>query len=383
MIFLDANASVPPVREARAALLSALDQTAVGGNPSSTHALGRQARRVLDVARDQVAAALSSAGAPASSKDVFFTSGATEGNRLVVDLLVEQGKKRGAPLVVVTTPLEHPSSAKSLQRAAARGELVLRLLPIAGEGVDVGAAVAAGVFVGCDAVVVTAAHNESGVVVDVDAVCAAVEGHVVVVVDAAQSLGRTGPPPARVDAVVCSAHKLGGYAGVGALLMKKRARALPPPWVGGGQENGLRPGTEATALIAAFGAACAVVDDTRRAHAALAPLRDRLEARVVAACAGRAVGASQPRLSNTSAVLFPGVDGDALRLMLDQSGVAVGFGAACSALAPEPSPGLMALGVSADDARRVVRFSLAPGIDDAAVDDAADRVAVIAKKLRP
>lgn len=373
MIFLDANASVPPVPQARAALLSALDVAAVGGNPSSTHALGRATRRLLDVARDQVAQAVA-----ASSKDVFFTSGATEGNRLIVDMLVEQGKKLGRPLVVVTTPLEHPSLQKSLARAAARGELVVKFLPIENEGVVVDK----GVFAGCDAVVVTAAHNESGVVVDVDGVCGVVEDRVVVVVDAAQSLGRIGAPNARVDAVVCSAHKLGGYAGVGAVVLKKRARNLPPPWVGGGQENGLRPGTEAVSLVAAFGAACAVVDDTRVRHAALRPLRDRLEARVVDACGGRALCVSQPRLGNTSAVLFPGVDGDALRLMLDQSGVAVGFGAACSALAPEPSPGLMALGVSAADARRVVRFSLAPGVDEAAIDDAAERIGVVARRLR-
>lgn len=374
MIFLDANASVPPVPAARAALLRALDVVAVGGNPSSTHALGRLTRRLLDEARDAVAAA-----AAASSKEVFFTSGATEGNRLVVDMLLLQAEKKARPLVVVTTPLEHPSLQKPLQRAAARGLIELRLCDIVDERVVVDAARVKG----ADAVVVTAAHNETGLVIDLDAVAAVVDEGCIVVVDAAQSLGRIGAPPARVDAIVCSAHKLGGYAGAGALVLRHRARALSPPWVGGGQENGLRPGTENVVAIAAFGAACSVVDATRAAHQALAPLRDSLEARVIAACGGRALCAAWPRLPNTSAIFFPGVDGEALRLWLDQSGVAVGFGSACSAMAPEPSPGLLALGFSAEDARRVVRFSLAPGVDEAAIDDAAARVAVVAHKLKP
>jgi cysteine desulfurase len=371
VILLDANASVPPLPVAREALLRALD---VEGNPSSPHAPGRAARRLLDEARDQVAAACK-----ASSKDVFFTSGASEGNRLIADMLIEAGARRGKPFVVVTSPLEHPSTFKPLERAAGRGQIVLRHLPIQNEAVVVDAA--GGRLQGvhdADALVITAAHNETGLVIDLPAV----GDDVVVVVDAAQSLGRIGAPSDRADAIVCSAHKLGGFAGSGAVVLRRRARALPPPWTGGGQENGLRPGTEATALIAAFGAACAVVDDTRRRHQLLAPLRDRLEAKVIAACGGRAICSAHARLPNTSAVLFPDVDGDALRLWLDQSGVAVGFGAACSALAPEPSPGLVALGLSVDDTRRVVRLSLAPGITESDVDDAAERIAVVARKLR-
>ena len=370
VILLDANASVPPLPAAKTALLRALD---VEGNPSSPHAPGRAARRVLDEARDQVAVACG-----AASKEVFFTSGASEGNRLIVDMLIEAGARRQRPFVVVTTALEHPSTHKPLQRAAARGQLVVRTLPLKDEVVVVDPAQLAD----ADAVVVTAAHNETGLLLDLAALGASLGDDVILLVDAAQSLGRTQAPPDRVDGIVCSAHKLGGYAGAGAVVLRRRARALPPPWTGGGQENGLRPGTEATALHAAFGAACAVIDDTRRRHQLLIPLRDGLEARVVAACGGRALCARHARLPNTTAIVFPGVDGDALRLWLDQAGVAVGFGAACSALAPEPSPGLIALGLDVDDTRRVVRLSLTPGISEADVDDAADRIAAVAHKLR-
>ena len=370
MLSLDANASVPVLLEARAALLAALDDSS-GNNPSSPHAGGRRARRRLDQARDDVAAAVG-----AAAKEVFFVAGATEGNRFVVDLLIEHGSKIGRPLVVVSTPLEHPSLHKPLARAHARGQLVVRHLPI-----DNGAVVVSHVDSDVDAVIATAAHNETGLIVDVDALAAALPAHTLFHVDAAQSLGRTQAPPARADIVVASAHKLGGIAGAGALVLRGRARALSLPWSGGGQEQGVRPGTEATAVIAAFGAACAVIDDSRARHAALVAFRDAIEAAALAAGAV-AVCAQWPRLPNTSALLIPGVDGDALRLLLDQAGVAVGFGAACSALAPEPSPGLMALGLSAEDTRRVVRVSLAPGIIDADVDVAVDRLVAVIRKLR-
>lgn len=369
-LFLDANASVPVSDAARAALLATID-VASGANPSSPHARGRAARRVLDTAREHVAAATAS-----STKDVFFTSGASEGNRLVVDMIVAHAR-RTRPLVVAASPLEHPSLARPLAIAAAAGDVVVRALPFVDDDVDVDLDLD-----GVDVVVCTAAHNETGLLPRLDALCARVADHVVVVVDVSQSLARIGPPPARADVVVASAHKIGGLAGAGALVLRRRARAWPLPWSGGGQENGLRPGTEAVALQAAFGAACAVVDETRRAHAVLSPLRDRLADAVAEAAGGRVLVRARPRLPNTAAVLFPGVDADALRMLLDGAGVDVGFGAACSALSPEPSPALRALGLADDDTRRVVRLSLAPGANDADVDEALSRIAAVAARLR-
>jgi cysteine desulfurase len=374
-ILLDANASAPTLPVARAALFAALD-VVDGANPSAPHGPGRAARRLLDEARDRVAAATASA-----TKDVFFTSGASESNRLIVDMMVEHGR-RTRPPVVVTSPLEHPSLARPLTAAATRGAVALRTLPVLDDDVAIDGPDIDVILADADVVVVTAAHNETGLLPRVDALAARLREEVILVVDAAQSLGRCGPPPARADVVVASAHKLGGVAGAGALVLRRRARVWPTPWVGGGQENGLRPGTEATALHAAFGAACAVVDTTRAAHAALVAQRDRLAAALAAAARGRVLCAARPRLPNTAAVLFPDVDADALRMLLDQAGVAVGFGAACSALSPEPSPALRALGLSADDARRVVRVSLAPGIEDDAIDDAIARIADVAVRLR-
>lgn len=371
---LDANASVPPVPEARAAVVAALDDAA-GANPSSPHAAGRRARRLLDRARDACATMLG-----ASSKEVFFTSGATEGNRFVVDALIEAAAATGRPWHVVTSPVEHPSLHKPLQRARTRGLLAVTPLPVQDGHVVTTGPIVEGLLAAADAVVVTAAHNETGMVTDLDGLLRLCPSAAIVAVDAAQSLGRRGPAPPRADIVVASGHKLGGVAGAGTLVLRGRARSLPLPWVAGGQEQGVRPGTENVIGIAALAAAAAVIEQTRSAHRALAPLRDRLEAAVVAAGA-LPLGATRDRLENTSAFLVPRVDADALRLALDQAGVAVGFGAACSALAPEPSPSLRALGLDAADARRVVRVSLAPGIGAADVDDAAALIVDVIRRL--
>jgi cysteine desulfurase len=212
-------------------------------------------------------------------------------------------------------------------------------------------------------------------------VLASVKPETIVIVDAAQAVARMAVLPARVDAIVASAHKIGGFAGAGALVLRGRARGLRGPWTGGGQEGGLRPGTEALVLHAAFGAAARVVETTRAAHRALAPLRDRLEQALVTAC-GVEIVARGPRLDNTSALAIPDVDGDALRLALDQAGVLVGFGSACSALAPEPSSSLLALGLSPDLARATVRFSLGPTTTSDEIDAAIPRIVTVIERLR-
>lgn len=361
-VFLDANAGEPTLQEAKAALLAALNDI---GNPSSTHALGRAARARLDQARDHIAAALG-----AQAREVVLTSGASEANRWLVDALSASDDRA----VVVTTAFEHPSLRRPLERAAAEGTIAVDMLGIANDNVDVDTAMLAR----ADVLFCTAAHNETGIVPPLSALLAHVRADCLVCVDAAQAAGRMAPLPGRVDAIVASAHKLGGVAGAGALVLRGNARRLRPPWRGGGQEAGLRPGTEALALHAAFGAAAAVIEDTRLRHASLAPLRDRLERALVSAWGARALGAGGSRLANTTALVVTGVDGDALRIAIDAAGVCVGFGSACSAMAPEPSPSLRALGLSDDDARATVRLSLASSAVDADIDLAIARLSPLA-----
>lgn len=375
VVFFDANASVPPSDVARAALLGALD---VGGNPSSPHALGRAARRILDEARDGIAAALG-----ASPREVVLLSGASEANRWLVDALVQLAHARAAEgrgTIVVTSPLEHPSLARALARLAEAPLVQLRVLPVersaSFEGVSV--QMVPELLADADVVCCTAAHNETGLLPDLEALLRAVRDDTLVCVDAAQAVARLPALPRRIDAIVASAHKVGGYPGAGALVLRGNARRLSGPWLGGGQEAGLRPGTEAVLLHAAFGAAARAIEQTRVAHVRLGPLRDVLEAGLVEAWGARVLGASVPRLPNTSALVVPLVDGDALRIAIDASGVAVGFGAACSALAPEPSPSLLALGLSPAEARATVRLSLAPDAHEDSVYEGLQRLRSVA-----
>ena len=144
----------------------------------------------------------------------------------------------------------------------------------------------------------------------------------------------------------------------------------------------MRPGTEALVLHAAQGAAASVIDETRAATQQQAPLRDALEQQLLALGDIVVVGAAGARLDNTTALCVGGVDPEALRLAIDAAGVAVGFGAACSALAPEPSPGLVALGLTSAEARATVRLSLPPQIPAVDVDAAVERLVGVIRRLR-
>ncbi|MBH1988786.1 MAG: aminotransferase class V-fold PLP-dependent enzyme [Myxococcaceae bacterium] len=339
IINLDANASLPPTEAARLALIQSLDLCA---NPSSPHQLGRRLRTHLDLARSQVAKALGG-----KDQDVFFTSGASEGNRWLVDSVLSTGK-----LSVWSTALEHPSLAKPLRSCSWAPSI---------EAADV--------------VFATAAHNETGLITDWEPILAQINPDAILVSDVSQSLGRIGSVPDRVDAMVCSGHKIGAYPGVGAILLRNRAKRLKAPWTGGGQEGNLRPGTEASQLIIAFGAAADEIELIRSKNQDLKPLRDRLEGLLLQAWPmARRIPETGARLPNTSALALSRVNGDALRILVDQTGVCVGFGSACSALAPEPSPALLSLGLTREEARATIRLSLCPNTTELEIREAAKRL---------
>lgn len=302
----------------------------------------------MDLARQRVATAMGG-----SDKELFFTSGASEGNRWLVDAATAT-----KPFKTWVSKLEHPSLAKPLAAAFATGELIPVLDPAEAE-----------------LIFATAAHNETGLITDWDSLITQASPDAILVADISQSLGRLAPLPTRIDAMVASAHKIGAYPGSGVVLLRGNARKLKAPWTGGGQEGNLRPGTEALNLIHAFGAAAAEIDSMRLAHRALEPLRDKLEAALLQAFpSSKRVPASGPRLPNTTAICFPGTNPDALRIQIDSVGLCVGFGSACSSMTPEPSPGLLALGLTPAEAKSTVRFSLCPETTEEMVDDAIKRL---------
>lgn len=353
-MFLDANSSTPPLPKAKQALLDALE---VLGNPSSPHHVGRKARAVLDQAREQVAVALG-----AQDKQVFFHSGASEGNRWFVDAVVRLGLEQKKPQRVLVSPLEHPSLLKPLIAASERQWVDLQWISV---NSDAQLLFERTQLEQADVVFAMAANNEIGTTMAWDALLALLPDRVLLISDAAQAVGRIGPLPQRVDGIVASAHKMGGVAGSGANVIRGNAVQLKAPWQGGGQEANLRPGTEALALIAAFGAAASCVEATRKAHAGLLPLRLWIESTIQNGCPGaHIVCQKQERLPNTVAVSVLVDDPEALRMAADLSGVCVGFGSACSALALDISTGLLALGMKERQAKSTLRISLHPGLDE-------------------
>jgi cysteine desulfurase len=331
MTYLDANATEPLRPAAQAAVIAAF---AVTGNPSSVHAAGRAARRLLEDARESLAARFG--GRPA---ELVFTSGGTEADALAIHAL---GRDRR--LIVGAT--EHDAV-----RAAAAGAAVL---PVDEQGVaDLDAL--ARLLKGEKALVcLMLANNETGTlqpVAEATALCHAAGA--LLHVDAVQAAGRIALDVAALgaDSLALSSHKLGGPAGAGALLLSPAAAVRMRPLIaGGGQERGRRGGTPPLPAIAGFAAAAGAATNA----AALAPLRDAAERGALAAGAV-VVGAAAPRLPNTTCLALPGVRAETQVIALDLAGIAVSAGAACSSGKVSRSHVLdaMGLGQLAGEAIRV------------------------------
>ncbi|MBO1075337.1 cysteine desulfurase family protein [Roseomonas marmotae] len=330
--YLDANASEPLRPEARAAVLAALD---LPGNPSSIHADGRAARRVLERARAQVAARFG-----CRPRDVVFTSGATEANAMAI-----HGLASGRRLLVGAT--EHPAVLRAAPDAG--------LLPVLPDGqLDLNALEAA-LAEGPPALVcVMAANNETGVLHPLQDVMLLCQRHGALLhVDAVQAAGRLPLSLTELgaDSMALSAHKMGGPKGAGALLVRP-GLDLAPLLPGGGQERGRRGGTESLPAIAGFGAAAEAADPALAGR--LAVLRDAIEA----GTGLPVLGAGAPRLPNTTCLLLPGTPAETQVIALDLAGMRVSSGSACSSGKVAASHVLLAMGVPPQQAGSAIRISL-------------------------
>ncbi len=335
MTYLDANASEPLRPAARAAVLAALES---GGNPSSVHAAGRAARRILESAREDIAACFG-----ASPAGVVFTSGGTEANALAVHAL-----RSGRRLVIGAT--EHDAV-----RAAAPGAA---LVPVDRQGVADLDTLASLLTEGPALVCLMLANNETGVLHPVADVAALCRAHGALLhVDAVQGAGRMAVDLRELgaDSLAVSGHKMGGPLGAGALLLAGDP-AVPPLVAGGGQERGRRGGTPGLPAIAGMAAAARAAVAGLADQARLAGLRDAIEA--AARQAGAIVaGAGAPRLANTTCLALPGVRADTQVISLDLAGFQVSAGAACSSGKVAASHVLTAMGLGAL-AGSAVRVSL-------------------------
>lgn len=344
--YLDWNATAPLRPEAREALLSALDEI---GNPSSVHAEGRRARALVEAARVEIAALVG-----ADPDDVFFTSGASEGNSWVL---------RSGWDVVARADLEHDSVLRAAEASSAR----IVTLPSQDNGsvpADAMRQLVPGAGTADRAIVaLQLANNETGVVQPVSEIAAMASSQGLhVLSDAVQAAGRIDVDMADlgVSYLTLSAHKLGGPKGVGALVARPGA-PLVPLIVGGSQERRQRAGTENVAAIVAFGAAAAAAgrDLATGAVDRIAALRARLEGEIAAVTPQAViVGADAPRLPNTSCIALPGRRAEVLVAALDLAGIAVSAGAACSSGKVGRSRVLEAMGLAPEIADGAIRISL-------------------------
>lgn len=361
--YMDYNATAPLSAPARQAMLAALD---LPGNASSVHSEGRTARALIEKARGEVAALV---GVPPAQ--LTFTAGGTEAANTVLTPHVSlRGDSRPFDWLLVAAG-EHPCVLQGHRFPADR----VRLVPLTADGVLDLAALERELDSLGEAramLALQAANNETGVLQPVREAARLMQAHNgILICDAVQAAGRVdiSADALGADIIFASAHKLGGPKGVGMLAFAAASTHISPALVrGGGQERGLRAGTENIAAIAGFGAAVvSALADRDAQMASFRQWRDRLESGLTAMFPDLVVfGAAAPRLGNTSAFALADAPAETLLIALDLEGFAVSSGSACSSGKVQPSHVLAAMGVTGDLAKGALRVSLGPGntIDD-------------------
>jgi cysteine desulfurase len=385
-IYLDHAATTPVRPEVRDAMLPFLGEEAFG-NPSSAHAFGRAARAGVELAREQLAAAVG-----AEPSQVFFTSGGTEADNLaILGAAAAAQDARGANVVhLVSSPTEHHAVSAAVHEAEQRGAFAT-LLPVDGEGVvDVAAldqALTGRSAAGRPSLVsVMWVNNEVGTLQPVSGIaarCAA--AGVLFHTDAVQALGKVPVDLASFPwaAVSVSAHKIGGPKGVGALIVRDPS-VFSALIRGGSQQHGLRPGTENVPGIVGFACAAELAAAEQPRHAASwGAMRDALQLAILAQVPDAVVhGAGAARAPNILNVSAPGTDSESVLMHLDLAGVAAASGSACTTGSVEPSHVLLSMGVPAALAAAGVRFSFGPLSSPEQVPHVADAYAQVVAKVR-
>jgi cysteine desulfurase len=352
-IYLDHNAGAPLRPEA----VESISRSVAGasGNPSSVHRGGQRARRMLEVARGQVAAIVG-----ADPRQIVFTSGGTESNNLAIFGAMTAATRRRR---IISSEIEHSSILAPLAELERRGFEVVRIAPDR-DGRIAPERVLDAIGSNRDTALVTLglANSEVGTVQDLAPLKSACrDAGAIFHVDAAQAVGRIGVDVNALgcDLMTLSGHKLGAPAGIGALYIRDPAQ-ISSTTLGGPQETGRRAGTPNLLGATAFGAVVEALLDLMPAESdRVATLAATLFARLREAIPGLQLnGPLIGRLPNTLNLTFPGVLGESMLIALDLEGVEVSMGSACAAGAVEPSHVLLAMGRSRADARSSLRISL-------------------------
>ena len=377
-IYFDNNATTPLLPEVFEAMRPYLLESF--GNASSIHQRGQQARAAVEAAREQVAELL---GARAS--EIVFTSGGTEGDNMALFGLVGPGLVEPGDHVI-SSAIEHHAVLNGCKRLEEMG-VAVSYVPCGADGVVRAEAVRAALRPETRLISVMMANNESGALQPVEEIGEiAREADVYFHTDAVQAAGKVAIDVERIgcDLLTVAAHKMHGPQGVGALYVRRGTR-LRPLLVGGRHERARRAGTENLAGIVGLGKAAELAMEwfDSGGDVLMADLRDRLEQGICCAVRGTRVNAAAaPRVPNTSNLLFEGIEGEGFVIAMDLKGISVSTGAACSSGATEPSHVLTAMGLSGDEARGSIRFSLGKQNTEEEVDEVLAQVPGVVAKLR-
>lgn len=372
MIYLDNAATTKPSEKATEAMLDTVKNF---GNPSSLYGLGLDGEKIIEKSRDVISAMLG-----IDSKKLFFTSGGTEANNTAIFGAARGRKKLGTH--IITTSIEHPSVLEPMRKLEEEGFSVTYL------GVDCDGRISVSEFEEAlreDTVLVSVMHvnNETGVIQPIDELKKIMKSkapNAVLHCDCVQSFGKISVKPILwgADYISISAHKIHGFKGTGALYINDSK--FRPLIYGGEQQKGLRPGTENTGGIAAFGAAAEECTcDNRR----LTEIRNKFKENLIEKIEDIKINGSDE--FNSGSVLnvsFLGIKAEILLHSLERYGVYVSTGSACSSHKPQPSHVLTAMGLNQKEIGGAVRFSFDAGITDADIDTAAEAVEKEVKTIR-
>ncbi|GIH72372.1 cysteine desulfurase [Sphaerimonospora thailandensis] len=375
--YLDHASTTPMLPEAIEAMTAQLGQV---GNPSSLHAAGRRARRVVEESRETIAGALG-----ARPSEVVFTAGGTEADNLAIKGLYWARKRRR----VLVSAVEHHAALDPAHWLADHHGAIVEPLEVDDLGRVHPDTLRAAIERDPDDVALVSvmwANNEVGTVQPIRVLAAIAHEHGIPFhTDAVQAVGQlpVGFAESGVDAMTVSGHKVGGPMGVGALLLSRGADPVPVLH-GGGQERDVRSGTLDAPAIAGFAAAVQVAVENQPATAErLSTLRDDLIERVRRAVPDVVLnGDPVNRLPGNAHFSFPGCEGDALLMLLDAKGVECSTGSACSAGVAQPSHVLLAMGQDGVRARGSLRFSLGHTSTKADVDHVAEVIGHVVERAR-
>ncbi len=364
-VYLDNNATTAVHKEVLDAMMPYLGSN--HGNPSSIHRIGYQAHSAVEEARKQVARLIGS-----TARRVIFTSGGSESDNLAIKGAAFAARDKGRH--VITSTVEHPAVRESCSALENEGFEITRL-PVDDLGMVDPQELELAIRDSTILISIMHANNEIGTVQPISALaCIAKKREILFHTDAVQSVGKieVDVDDMNVDLLSISSHKMYGPKGVGALYVRKGAK-LSPLIHGGGQERGIRSGTDNVPGIIGLGKACEFAQTRLGQGDELTDLRDSLERGVIEIIPeARLNGPRRERLPNTLSMTLPGMRGESLVLGMDRLGVAFSSGSACKSGHPEPSPSLLAMGLSEDDAHCTVRFSLGWDTTDRDIDTTLD-----------